>query len=150
MTPPNRGGGRNPRGSRPQRAGVAGSARAGHQGHRQAAAPKPASRVKANPRQKELMAQRINIVVAILGVILLVLVGRLAWVQLAWGPDLAAKAEAQRSRVYIEPARRGEVVDREGQRLAYTMQARSLTVSPTRLRSELREQAELEARSEGS
>ncbi|MEX3516254.1 penicillin-binding protein 2 [Corynebacterium camporealensis] len=96
------------------------------------------------------MAQRINIVVAILGVILLVLVGRLAWVQLAWGPDLAAKAEAQRSRVYIEPARRGEVVDREGQRLAYTMQARSLTVSPTRLRSELREQAELEARSEGS
>ncbi|AKE39523.1 Cell division protein FtsI Peptidoglycan synthetase [Corynebacterium camporealensis] len=95
------------------------------------------------------MAQRINIVVAILGVILLVLVGRLAWVQLAWGPDLAAKAEAQRSRVYIEPARRGEVVDREGQRLAYTMQARSLTVSPTRLRSELREQAELEARSEG-
>lgn len=95
------------------------------------------------------MAQRINIVVAILGVILLVLVGRLAWVQLAWGPDLAAKAEAQRSRVYIEPARRGEVVDREGQRLAYTMQARSLTVSPTRVRSELREQAELEARSEG-
>lgn len=95
------------------------------------------------------MAQRINIVVAILGVILLVLVGRLAWVQLAWGPDLAAKAEAQRSRVYIEPARRGEVVDREGQRLAYTMQARSLTVSPTRLRAELREQAELEARSEG-
>ena len=77
-----------------------------------------------------------------------VLVSRLAWVQLVWGPDFAAKAVAQRSRVYIDSARRGEIVDRNGQRLAYTMKSRSLTVSPTRLRDELREQEELEATGE--
>ena len=71
----------------------------------------------------------------------LVLVGRLAWVQLAWGPELAAQAQEQRARVYVEPARRGTIFDHNGKELAYTHQARSLTVSPNLLRSELREQA---------
>ena len=37
------------------------------------------------------------------------------------------------------------MLDREGKQIAYTMQARSLTVSPTTLRKELREQAQLES-----
>ncbi|WIM69046.1 penicillin-binding protein 2 [Corynebacterium breve] len=65
------------------------------------------------------------------------LIGRLAWVQVVWGPDLSAAAELQRSRVYVDPARRGEITDREGKQMAYTMQARSLTVSPIVLRKEL-------------
>ena len=95
------------------------------------------------------MTKRLNLVITILVIVTVVLVGRLAWVQIVWGPDLSARAEAQRTRVYVEPARRGEVVDRDGQRIAYTMAARSLTVSPTRLRDELREQEEIEARNEG-
>ena len=95
------------------------------------------------------MRKRLQIVMSVLLVIMIVLVGRLAWVQIVWGPDLSAKAEEQRSRVYVEPARRGEILDREGQRLAYTMQARSLTISPARLRSELREQEKLDLRSQG-
>ena len=100
--------------------------------------------------QKEILSKRVKTVVSALMVVLVILGGRLAWVQLVWGPDLAAKAVAQRSRVYIDSARRGEIVDRNGQRLAYTMKSRSLTVSPTRLREELREQEEIEATGEDS
>lgn len=111
------------------------------------------ARKKSGPNkalaQHPIMAKRLNLIISLLVIITVVLVGRLAWVQIVWGPDLAAMAEAQRTRVYVEPARRGEVVDRDGQRLAYTMAARSLTVSPTRLRDELREQGEQEATTNG-
>jgi len=100
--------------------------------------------------QKKLMRKRLRIIVSVVLVAMVVLVGRLAWVQLVWGPDLSAKAVTQRERVYIEPARRGEILDRDGQRLAYTMKSRSLTVSPTRLRDELKDKAEIEAQNDGS
>ncbi|QQU82859.1 penicillin-binding protein 2 [Corynebacterium tuberculostearicum] len=96
------------------------------------------------------MRKRLRIIVSVVLVAMVVLAGRLAWVQLVWGPDLSAKAVTQRERVYIEPARRGEILDRDGQRLAYTMKSRSLTVSPTRLRDELKDKAEIEAQNDGS
>ncbi|MHA2789363.1 peptidoglycan D,D-transpeptidase FtsI family protein [Corynebacterium sp. S7] len=73
-------------------------------------------------------------------VIAAILVGRLAWVQVVWGPALSVSAQSQRERVYVEPARRGSITDTEGNQLAYTMQARSLTVSPVRLRDEISQQ----------
>ena len=94
--------------------------------------------------------KRLRIIVSVVLVAMVVLAGRLAWVQLVWGPELSAKAVTQRERVYIEPARRGEILDRDGQRLAYTMKSRSLTVSPTRLRDELKDKAEIEAQNDGS
>ena len=100
--------------------------------------------------QKKMMRKRLRIIVSVVLVAMVVLAGRLAWVQLVWGPDLSAKAVTQRERVYIEPARRGEILDRDGQRLAYTMKSRSLTVSPTRLREELKDKAEIEAQKDGS
>ena len=92
------------------------------------------SRARRRPRrttssavlQKKLMRKRLRIIVSVVLVAMVVLVGRLAWVQLVWGPDLSAKAVTQRERVYIEPARRGEILDRDGQRLAYTMKSLSL------------------------
>lgn len=66
-----------------------------------------------------------------------VIIGRLALVQLLWGPDLSALASAQRTLVYTDTARRGEIMDRTGKELAYTFEARSLTVSPNHLRQEL-------------
>ncbi|WP_374043189.1 peptidoglycan D,D-transpeptidase FtsI family protein [Corynebacterium sp.] len=97
-----------------------------------------------------MMRKRLRIIVSVVLVAMVVLAGRLAWVQLVWGPDLSAKAVTQRERVYIDPARRGEILDRDGQRLAYTMKSRSLTVSPTRLRDELKDKAEIEAQKDGS
>src|SRR5699024_12593908 len=110
--------------------------------------PAPQAVKKKILAQQPMMTKRLNLVITILVIVTVVLVGRLAWVQIVWGPDLSARAEAQRTRVYVEPARTGEVVDRDGQRIAYTMAARSLTGSPTRLRDELREQEELEAQND--
>nr|WP_202880097.1 penicillin-binding protein 2 [Corynebacterium lujinxingii] len=77
------------------------------------------------------------------------LIGRLFWVQVVIGDDLRQVANQQRQREYVEPARRGEIQDRDGRLLAYTMQARSLTVSPKQLRDELRQQQELQMRVDG-
>lgn len=96
------------------------------------------------------MTRRIRAILVFTVILAVILVGRLAWVQIVWGPDLAAQAQEQRARVYTEPARRGTVVDRTGNELAYTMYARSLTVSPNVLRDELREQQDLEMRVDGA
>lgn len=68
-----------------------------------------------------------------------VLIARLGLVQVGWGPSFAAQAQDQRARVYVDPARRGTIADRSGHPMAYTMQARSLTISPDRLRREIKE-----------
>lgn len=103
---------------------------------------------KRDPRQTH--ARRMKFIKGSFALLAVLLIGRLAWVQVVWGPDLATQAQEQRARVYVDPARRGEIVDREGSQLAYTMQARSLTVSPQLLRSELLQQQDLEMRVEGN
>ncbi|MCK7641803.1 penicillin-binding protein 2 [Corynebacterium sp. CCM 8835] len=89
------------------------------------------------------MHRRMRIVrtLVIVGVVLLTL--RLACVQLVWGPELAAQAQNQRTREYTDFARRGTVTDRDGAQLAYTMQARSLTVAPLVLRREIQERHDI-------
>nr|WP_126363859.1 penicillin-binding protein 2 [Corynebacterium kutscheri] len=111
-------------------------------------------RVNAGPQkskegQKALNNRRLKIAGTLIIAIVTVLIGRLALVQLWWGPSLSDLAAQQRTRVYVDAARRGEILDRNGQQLAYTMQSRSLTVSPTLLRSELRHVAEIEMRNSG-
>lgn len=103
----------------------------------------PARPARARYAQPPILVSRLRIAIALICVIAVALMVRLAWVQVVWGERFSSQAIAQRSRVYVEPARRGDIVDRTGQRLAYTMQARSLTVSPTRLRMELAEQERL-------
>ncbi|CCI83008.1 peptidoglycan D,D-transpeptidase FtsI family protein [Corynebacterium otitidis] len=96
-----------------------------------------------------VLRRRMGVVALAFGVLAALLIGRLAWVQIVWGPDLAAKAEEQRARIITEPARRGEIVDAAGHPLAYTMQARTLTISPVLLRKELREANYLDMQTEG-
>ena len=100
-------------------------------------------------RQSQITNRRSSWFAVAFLVLAAVLIGRLFWVQVVWGPELREQAQAQRARVYTEPARRGEIVDREGNQLAYTMQARSLTVSPVTLRNEIRQQQELQMRVDG-
>lgn len=100
-----------------------------------------ASRAQAPvAKQKTITNSRLSIMLIAFIAVAAVLIARLAWVQVVWGPELSAAAEQQRARVYVDPARRGTITDREGNELAYTMQARSLTVSPIRLRDEITEQ----------
>lgn len=90
--------------------------------------------------------RRVNLVTAIALVIAGVLIIRLGWVQVVWGPELSLNASEQRTRVYVDPARRGTITDREGNQMAYTMQARSLTVSPNIMREELKTGTDLALR----
>lgn len=96
------------------------------------------------------MGQRLRWATLLVILLVVALAGRLAWVQVVWGPELSLLAEQQRTRVYNDPARRGEITDHEGNQLAFTMQARSLTVSPVLLRSELRQQQKLAMDVEGT
>ncbi|MFP7364457.1 penicillin-binding protein 2 [Corynebacterium callunae] len=89
---------------------------------------------------------RVNAVTLIALVVAGVLILRLGWVQVVWGPELSLNASEQRTRVYVDPARRGSITDREGNQLAFTMQARSLTVSPNVMRTELRTGTDLALR----
>lgn len=109
-----------------------------------ASKPQPKPRAQDDRSQRQIMLGRLQFV-RVLAVILCILTAaRMGWVQMVWGPALSAQAEQQRSRVYNEKARRGEILDRSGQQLAYTMQARSLTVSPNNYRDELPYVARLE------
>lgn len=93
---------------------------------------------KKNNEQRALTVSRISMVTIVCVVLAVGLVLRLAVVQLVWGPNLATLASQQRLKVVVDQARRGEILDRNGKDLAYTMKASSLTASPNRLRDELR------------
>ncbi|MBP3087965.1 penicillin-binding protein 2 [Corynebacterium sp. sy017] len=93
-------------------------------------------------RQQTIKRIRFVGIAALFAVVVLLI--RLALVQLWWGPDLSALAQEQRTRSYTETARRGAILDRNAKELAYTMKARSLTVSPKQLREELRYTADVE------
>ena len=88
-------------------------------------------------------ARRLNVIRIIVVVAVALLMVRLAWVQLIIGPDLAAEAQDQRRVVVVEPAKRGSVVDTNGEQLAYTMMSRSLTVQPDKLESFMQRRHEL-------
>lgn len=72
-------------------------------------------------------------------IIVVVLIARLGWVQLWVGPDLAERAQNQRSVEIVDAARRGSITDRNGAQLAFTMEARSITAHPSRLREHIEE-----------
>lgn len=109
------------------------------------------SRKRPGPRknQRHITNHRVFVLTLVFLGVAVLLIGRLFWVQVVIGDDLRQVANQQRQREYVEPARRGEIQDRDGKLLAYTMQARSLTVSPKQLRDELRQQQELQMRVDG-
>lgn len=73
----------------------------------------------------------------------LILIARLGWVQLWVGPELAEKAQNQRSVEIVDAARRGAITDRNGAQLAFTMESRSITVHPASLRAFLNDKHRL-------
>lgn len=109
------------------------------------------TRKRPEPRksQRHITNHRVFVLTLVFFGVAVLLIGRLFWVQVVIGDELRLVANQQRQREYVEPARRGEIQDRDGKLLAYTMQARSLTVSPNLLRDELRQQQELQMRVDG-
>lgn len=109
----------------------------------------PRKRPAPRKSQRHITNRRVFILTLVFLSVAALLIARLFWVQVVIGGELREVAKVQRQREYVEPARRGEIVDRDGKQLAYTMQARSLTVSPKQLREELRQQQELQMRIDG-
>lgn len=66
---------------------------------------------------------------------------QLLWVQVVQAPKLSAEAANQRAITVIEPATRGSISDRNGNPIAFTMEAKALTFQPVRVRKEIEEAA---------
>lgn len=64
---------------------------------------------------------------------------QLLWVQGVEAPRLSAEAASQRTTTKVDPALRGEITDRNGNPIAFTMEAKALTFQPARVKKELEE-----------
>ncbi|NMM83178.1 cell division protein FtsI [Rhodococcus sp. SRB_17] len=62
---------------------------------------------------------------------------QLLWIQGVDAPSLAAEAANQRATTQVDPAVRGSITDRNGNPLAFTMEAKALTFQPKAVRAEL-------------
>ncbi|WP_333619966.1 peptidoglycan D,D-transpeptidase FtsI family protein, partial [Dietzia sp.] len=74
---------------------------------------------------------RFKILRTVVVVILVIALVKLLWVQTIGGRDLAAQAESQRQVEQVLPATRGEITDERGEPIAFTREARSLSIQPT-------------------
>ncbi len=75
-------------------------------------------------------SKRYVVLLAAFVIALLVIGGRLTYIQAIAGPRFAAMARDQRSREVDIPARRGSIYDREGEPLAVSMEARDVYAVP--------------------
>ncbi|QII01602.1 penicillin-binding protein 2 [Rhodococcoides fascians A21d2] len=72
-------------------------------------------------------------------VALAVAAAQLLWIQGFDGPRLSAESASQRTTTLVDPAMRGSILDRNGNPIAFTMEAKALTFQPVRVRKELDE-----------
>ncbi|MDX2357376.1 penicillin-binding protein 2 [Dietzia sp. PP-33] len=63
-------------------------------------------------------------------VIMVIALVKLLWVQTIGGTELAARAESQRQVHQVLPATRGAIVDLDGDPIAFTREARDLSIQP--------------------
>jgi len=73
---------------------------------------------------------RPGVLLVLLLALLVVVAGRLMWIQVVQAKELSGTAEHQRLRDLTTPARRGSVFDREGQPLAVTTDAKTIYAVP--------------------
>ena len=81
-------------------------------------------------RKRSPESSRFTALLFVFASLLLIIVARLAWVQVVHAPAYAAKATAQRMRDIELPARRGTIYDREGEPLAVSVDARTIYAAP--------------------
>ncbi len=67
-------------------------------------------------------------------ILLAVVAARLVWIQVIQAPAFAAMAEKQRVRDVVLSPRRGAILDREGQKLAWTVDAKTIIAEPHKIK----------------
>lgn len=90
----------------------------------------PVSSETDNNTAESFHARRAALVLSLLGVALVGLVVRVAWLQTAHATDTAPRAERQQHSTQTLHARRGSIFDRNGLMLAGTVQLSTLFVDP--------------------
>ncbi|CAM3991208.1 peptidoglycan D,D-transpeptidase FtsI family protein [Tsukamurella ocularis] len=113
---------------------------------RGAAAPKPGhqsarARVKGGraPEVSTAFTGRVRVGGWVIVAVFTVIAVWLGVVQFIQAPGLSAKAESQRQVKEVLPAVRGSITDRAGQPIAFTMEAKSLTLQPVAVRKQIQE-----------
>ncbi len=76
---------------------------------------------------------------AVIGVLMLVAITQLFYLQVSHASELNAQAAGQLKVTDVERAIRGAIIDRHNDRLAFTIEARALTFQPKRVRQQLEE-----------
>ncbi|PRC57367.1 cell division protein FtsI, partial [Mycobacterium sp. ITM-2017-0098] len=71
--------------------------------------------------------------------LLVVAAAQLFTLQVPRAEGLRAEAASQLKVTDVEPALRGSIVDRNGDKLAFTIEARALTFQPVKVRKQLEE-----------
>jgi len=77
--------------------------------------------------------KRIWLILVLIGLAFLFLIGRLAYVQLWWGPELAAQAQEQWDRELDIYPQRGSILDREGRVLAQSASSYTIAARPAEI-----------------
>jgi cell division protein FtsI (penicillin-binding protein 3) len=79
------------------------------------------------------LKRRVLVAAALLGIWTLTIEARLVYLQVVQHDDLRARAERQQMRTVTTPGKRGEILDRHGRILAYSVDADSIYAVPTEI-----------------
>lgn len=84
------------------------------------------------PRQdwQVTFRSRLGIAMVLVGLWAVVIQGRLVYLQVFQHDELLRRADSQRSRVVVVPAKRGDILDRNGNVLAYSVDGDAIYASP--------------------
>lgn len=85
------------------------------------------------PNWRPMLKSRLMVAAAVLGVWALGIEARLVVLQVMQHTDLVARAERQQMSTVVAPAKRGEIFDRQGRLLAYSVDADTIYAAPTEI-----------------
>jgi cell division protein FtsI (penicillin-binding protein 3) len=88
---------------------------------------------RSSGQWRQTIRTRLLVCAAVLGVWTAGIEARLVYLQVMQHADLMSRAERQQTRTLFPPAKRGEIVDRRGRLLAYSVDADSIAAVPTEI-----------------
>ena len=75
--------------------------------------------------------RRIMLLYVLLSIVMMALIGRLIYIQIFWSDELTAEAKAQQNKNIVIPAERGSILDRNGDKLAFSLKMYSVWAHPS-------------------
>ncbi len=95
--------------------------------------PRSAQAAPSPARWRKTVRRRVIVAAVLFGLWTTGIQGRLVYLQVVEHADLVARAERQQHRTIAAPAKRGEILDRQGRVLAYSVDAETIYAVPTEI-----------------